>query len=102
DRVRGPGRSLIRLLGGVAVAAAALAAPAAAQQRVRDLELSGGLSVEAYRGNLTAASASLPDSSESAAAAVGELGARGTFALLQEERRWLFLSFDGGLRQFAA
>jgi hypothetical protein len=75
---------------------------AAAQERVRDLVLNGGFSVEAYRGNLAAASVSVADTTDRAAAAIGELGARGTVMLFEEERRWAFLSFDGGLRQFAA
>lgn len=90
----------------VLLAGAALAAPgrAAAQDRVRDLELSGGVSVEAYRGNLelAAASGAAVDTTDHAAAAVGELGARGTVALHEAERRWAFFSFDAGLRQFAA
>jgi hypothetical protein len=73
-----------------------------AQSRVRDLELNGGLSVEAYRGNLAAASVSVVDSTDRAAAAIGELGARGTVALHEAERRWAFFAFDAGLRQFAA
>src|SRR5262245_18157931 len=75
---------------------------AAAQDRVRDLVLNGGLSVEAYRGNLAAATASAADSTDRAAAAIGELGASGTVALLEQERRWAFVYFDAGLRQFAA
>lgn len=83
---------------------AALLSPSwlTAQERVRDLELNGGLSVEAYRGNLTAATVSAADSASRVAAAIGEVGARGTLALHETERRWLFLTFDGGLRQFAA
>jgi hypothetical protein len=77
-------------------------AQARAQDRVRDLELNGGLSVEGYRGNLTAAAASVADSTDHASAAIGELGARGTIALHEAERRWAFFSFDAGLRQFAA
>jgi hypothetical protein len=83
-------------------ALALLAAPAAAQDRVRDLELNGGLSVEAYRGNLAAATASVTVSTEKADAAIGEIGARGTIALLESERRWIFAGFDAGMRQFAA
>ena len=60
---------------------------AAAQDRVRDVVLNGGLSVEAYRGNLAAATASAADSTDRAAAAIGELGASGTIALLEQERR---------------
>lgn len=74
----------------------------AGQGRMRDLELSGGFSAEMYRGNLTAVTLPVVDSTDRAEAAVGELGARGTVALLESERRWLTLAFDGGLRQFAA
>jgi hypothetical protein len=70
--------------------------------RVRDLELSGGVSVESYRGNLPAATIPLVDSTERAAAAVGEFGARGTIELVATDRRWLSFGFDGGVRQFAA
>ncbi|MSR36644.1 MAG: hypothetical protein EXR95_08385 [Gemmatimonadetes bacterium] len=83
-------------------AALALASPAYAQQLVRELELNGGLSVEAYRGNLAAATAAVPDSTDRADAAVGEIGVRGMVALHESERRWAFLGFDGGFRQFAA
>ncbi len=85
-------------------AAVLAAAPSgvAAQGRVRDLEINGGLSAEAYRGNLASASISVADSTDHASAAIGELGARGTVALLEGERRWVFLGFDAGLRQFAA
>ena len=79
-----------------------LTSPASGQSRVRELELNGGLSVEAYRGNLVAASSSVTDSTQRADAAIGELGTRGTVALLESERRWLFLGFDAGFRQFAA
>ena len=99
--------SAARRLAGLALTMAAgvlLARPTQvrAQDRVRDLELNGGLSLEAYRGNLAAASVSVADSTDEAAAAIGELGGRGTVALLETERRWAFLSFDAGLRQFAA
>lgn len=79
-----------------------LAAPVSGQSRVRELELNGGLSVEAYRGNLAAATAAVADSTERADAAIGEVGARGTVALLATDRRWLFFQFDAGIRQFAA
>ena len=87
---------------GLLLGALLVAMPASGQNRVRELELNGGLSVEAYRGNLAAATASVVDSTDRAYAAIGEVGARGTVALLEAERRWLFLNFDAGLRQFAA
>ena len=73
-----------------------------AQDRMRDLEISAGLSAESYRGNLTAATESVVDSTERAAAAVDELGARATVALHEGSRRWTFVTLDGGLRQFTA
>ena len=94
--------------GGPLAAAVALAvalgfpAGAAAQDWVRDVELTVGLSVEGYRGNLNAATVSAFDSTESAAAAIGELGGRGTLTLLEADGRWLYLAVDGGMRQFAA
>lgn len=84
--------------------AATMAGPprAAGQERVRDLEMNAGLSAEAYRGKLASATVSVADSTDHAAAAIGEIGARGTVALFEDERRWMFLGFDVGLRQFAA
>lgn len=84
--------------------ALALAAPGAlrAQDRVRELEINGGFSAEAYRGKLAAAAVSVSDSTDHAAAAIGEVGARGTVALHEAPRHWVFFAFDGGLRQFAA
>jgi hypothetical protein len=94
--------SVLRGLALATLTACALPGAARAQERLRDLELSAGLSVEGYRGNLTAATVSAVDSTESATAAVGELGGGGTVALIEADRRWLFLTADGGMRQFAA
>ena len=60
------------------------------------------MSIEGYRGNLNAATVSAVDSTEHATAAIGELAGGATLALLEENRRWLFLTMDGGMRQFAA
>ena len=91
-----------KLLLAASALALALVSPASGQKRVRELQVTGGMSLEAYRGNLAAATLSVVDSTESAAATIGELGACGTVALLESDRRWAFLSFDAGLRQFAA
>ena len=82
--------------------ALALVTPVSGQGRVRELEVNAGLSGEVYRGNLAAATVAVVDSTERAGAAVGEISARGTVALHEAERRWVFLAFDAGLRQFAA
>jgi len=57
-----------------------LCAPGAAlaQERVRDLVLNGGVSIEAYRGNLAAATVSVADTTDRAAATIGELVEQGT------------------------
>ena len=91
-----------KLLLAASALALALVSPASGQKRVRELQVTGGMSLEAYRGNLAAATLSVVDSTESAAATIGELGAHGTVALLEADRRWVYLSFDAGLRQFAA
>ena len=49
---------MIRLRALMLLVTLAVPAGARAQERVRDLELSAGLSVEGYRGNLTAATIS--------------------------------------------
>lgn len=78
------------------------AAPAEAQVVLEDLVFTGGASVEGYQGNLPAAAVTAIDSTEFAAAAVGEFGVRGRVGFLANESQRLRFSFDGGLRQFAA
>lgn len=68
----------------------------------RDLVFTGGMSGEAYRGNLPAVTVTAVDSTERASAAVGELGLRGSLILLNHEERTLTVRFDSGLRQLAA
>lgn len=78
------------------------AAPAAAQVEVRDLVVTGGVALEGYQGNLSAVTVPLVDSTDHAAAAVGQFGARGEVLLLSGDSRVLQLDFDTGLRQSAA
>jgi hypothetical protein len=75
---------------------------ASAQIVWQDLVFTGGLSGEGYRGNLAAVTAPAVDSTESAAAAVGEFGLRGGLLLLNRQERTLDLNLDAGLRQFSA
>jgi hypothetical protein len=91
-------------LAGAVLISASLAAPTQAQTRSiwRDVAFSGGLSVEGYRGNLAAVTVPLVDSTESAAAAVGEFSGRGALWIMDHAERGLWLNFDAGLRQFAA
>lgn len=77
-------------------------AEAQAQIKWRDLHVSGGLSLEGYQGNLAAVSVPVVDSTDAAQAAVGEFAGRGQLWMLEGETRDLWLSFDAGLRQFAA
>jgi hypothetical protein len=89
----------------VALACASLGAyaePARAQIRWRDLVLTMGVAGEGYRGNLSVVTIPVVDSTNSASAAVGEIGLRGAVSLFSDNRRQLDLTFDGGLRQFAA
>lgn len=76
--------------------------PVEGQIRLQDLVITGGVTAEGYRGNFSAVTVPLVDSTESAAAAVGEFGVRGSFMLHRSPSNSLRLSFDGGLRQFAA
>ena len=87
-----------------AVVCAVLLAPAVAegQGRVNDFVITGGGSWESYRGNFSVVTVPNVDSTEHVGAAVGEFGARGRINLLDRPTRWLDLTLDGGLRQFAA
>ena len=74
-----------------------------AQVTVTDLVFTGGLAGEAYRGNFSAVTVPLVDPTDHAAAAVGQLGAWGKLNFLDTpDGQYLDLTFDGGLRQFAA
>ncbi len=90
----------------LALALAAVLAPPVAAQRPHweDVVVTMGGSAEEYRGNLSSVSVPVVDSTDRAAAAVGELGLRGSLVLLSyaDGRDRAALSFDGGLRQFAA
>jgi hypothetical protein len=92
-----------RVLLVLAVLCAALVpAPVRGQLVWRDLVFTMGGSVEGYSGNFSAVTQPIVDSTDHATAAVGEVGVRGTLALVTAERRGLELSFDGGVRQAAA
>jgi hypothetical protein len=80
----------------------AFPAPNAAQVLWQDLVFTGGVSAEGYRGNLPAVTVTAIDSTESASAAVGEFGLRGSLVLLDGEERTVSVRFDSGLRQFMA
>ncbi|MEX2530247.1 MAG: hypothetical protein WD960_05685 [Gemmatimonadota bacterium] len=67
-----------------------------------DFVVTGGVSTEGYQGNLPSVAIPLRDSTEVAKAVVGEIGVRGGVVGSWTGREQLFLSFDGGLRQFSA
>lgn len=94
-------RAVLCLLLGVG-AATVVSSPAAGQLQVRDLVVTGGVSMEGYHGNLSAVTVPLVDSTDQAAAAVGQFGARGEVLLLSDEERVLQADFDTGFRQSAA
>jgi hypothetical protein len=73
-----------------------------AQVRWQDLVITGGLSAEAYRGNLPAVTVSVVDSTKNAAAVVGEFGLQGRLVFFSEQERSLDFLVDAGLRQFVA
>ncbi len=91
-----------RVLVLVAVLALVGAGPASGQVTWRDLVVTAGASIEGYEGNLSAVTVPLVDSTDRAAAAVGEFGVRGGVLLLDRESSALSFDFDTGLRQFAA
>ena len=74
----------------------------AAQGRLRDLVFTGGMAAEAYQGNLSAVTLPVVDSVDEASAAIGEIGIRGDVLVLAQDSRDLNMTFDGGIRQFAA
>lgn len=74
--------------------------PALAQALIwDDLIFTGGFAVETYNGNFSAVTIPLVDSTDHAAAAVGEFGTRGRFRFPDAK---ITVAFDAGLRQFAA
>jgi len=80
-------------------------ASVSSQVRLRDLVFTAGGSVERYSGNFSSVTVPVVDSTNSAAAAVGEFSARGRIVFLQDAKHGferLGLAFDGGLRQSAA
>jgi hypothetical protein len=99
-------RGLARYVGAVALGlfSAALLSPgeASAQITWQDLVFTGGLSLEAYEGNLAAVTVPAVDSTDQASAVVGEIGARGSLYFTNRQERAVRLQWDAGLRQFAA
>lgn len=92
---------ILGLLAGVAAAAGP--GPLEAQLRVSDLVFTAGLSAEGYRGDFSAVTVPMEDPSERVAAAVGQFGAWGGLNFLDSpDGQYLDLTFDAGLRQFAA
>ena len=73
-----------------------------AQVVIQDLVLTGGVSSEGYQGNLPTIGSPVRDSTDFAAAVIGEFGARGALTRPLGERGRGRLTFDGGLRQFSA
>ena len=73
-----------------------------AQVSWEDLVFTGGISAEAYEGNLAAVTVPAVDSTDQASAVVGELGVRGSVYFLNKQDRALHLAWDAGLRQFVA
>ncbi len=88
----------------LAVVLTGLGVPAPVQGQVawQDLVITLAGSLEQYRGNLSAVTVAVVDSTDRASAAVGEVGVRGTLDLFRDEDRTLQLSFDAGMRQAAA
>lgn len=100
-KARNYARGRVAVLGAV-LGLVCFAAPAAAQRGWRNVVMTGGVSIEGYQGNLAAVTVPLVDSTEKAAAAVGEFGARGDLVVLSQPGRSAVVSLDAGLRQFAA
>lgn len=73
-----------------------------AQLTVEDFGVSAGVSFDGYRGNLPSVGIPVQDSTESASAVIGEVSVQSDATYRLEGGGRLFLSFDGGLRQFSA
>lgn len=101
------GLAAARLAAFVALAAAFLAgslgtaARAAGQVRLQELVVTVDASADWHRGNFSAVTVPRLDSAESVASGAGQAQVRGLVALLANERRALFVEFDGSLQQFA-
>ncbi len=83
------------------VGALAWSTPAEAQQW-GDLVVTFGVSGENYDGNLASVTVPVVDSANDVGAAVGEVGVRGSFWLLNRTNTSVQGSFDLGMRQFLA
>ena len=66
------------------------------------LTIAAGALAEQYSGNLSAVTATVVDSTESAGAAIGEFGANATYEIAWAAGRTITLTADAGLRQSAA
>lgn len=77
------------------------AARAAGQVRLQELVVTVDASADWHRGNFSAVTVPRLDSAESVASGAGQAQVRGLVALLSNERRGLFVEFDGSLQQFA-
>lgn len=86
--------ALVLMFGGVAPADG---------QVIRDLVVTAGAAAEHYSGNLSTVANFRVDSTQNAAAAVGQFSARLDLDLMpRSETRFLDVTVDVGLRQFAA
>ena len=85
-----------------AVWALAAAAPLEGQFGLDELVITGAVSAEGYRGNLPAVGVPLRDSTDFAAAAIGEVTVLADASYGQERGGVFRLVFDGGLRHFSA
>lgn len=81
--------------------ALACAGPTAGQQW-GDLVVTAGVSGENYDGNLASVTVPVVDSANGVGAAVGEVGVRGSFWLLNRPNSSVQGMFDLGMRQFLA
>jgi len=95
-------RAWILLTAGVALAVMGTPTIVEAQVHWRDFVVTVGGSAEAYTGNFSAVTVPIVDSTETANAAVAEVGVSGSLWLLQRERTALQFILDGGVRQAAA
>lgn len=95
-------RVIFRSLLAGAFGTLATRAEAAAQLTVNEFVVTGGASAEGYSGNLPTVGVPVRDSTEFASAAVGELALSTAVTYRSSPNGRLDVSFDGGIRQFAA
>ncbi len=75
---------------------------AESQLTLRDFVITAGASAEGYQGNLPAVSVPVMDSTDVVSALAGEFAVRSDLLYRTQDRGVLQLTFDGGVRQFAA